>query len=324
MTAAGSMTRRVTEAFREIVSWAPVAGIVPRPRPAREGITAIVRVRGDEEWVEPSLRSIAGFADEIVVLDNGASPDTQAAIERARAAAPERIQVESCPDLDIVALSNRGVALARCRWVMRWDADLVAHTSGRGDIAHLRSALLGLDPRRYHLVYVPAAELAGDLRLQFPDRRVRVDGAVHTVSPAARFVRVEREIPTDRLDAADAVFRTGPSVRVALESLHAPKYYRIVRWPTVAYFHVHVKSARHMLQRHFWLEWLADGRHPTLEAHTRDAVARLWGTSDLDVAAAELMARQRARLAPVDEDVTGPYPELLRPYLDRPRGYSVR
>ena len=313
------------ERLRGLVSWAPVVGLVPRPRPAREGISAIVRVRGEEEWIAPSLASIADFADEILVLDNGASAHARSAIERARHAAPDRVRVEAGAALDIFALSNRALDLARCRWVMRWDADFVAHTSGRGDILGLRRFLLGLDPRRYHLVYVPAAEVAGDLRHQFPDRRIRIDGQAHTASPAARFVRVERAIARGgRLDTADAIDRDDRPVRFALESLRVPKYYGIVRWPAVAYFHVHVKSARHMLLRHFWLEWLADGApSQTLEAYTRDAVRRRWGATDLDAAAAGFMARHCARLVPVDERVTGPHPALLQPYLDRPR-YDVR
>lgn len=318
------MIARTVEALRRVVSWAPVLGLVPCPRPAREGITAIVRVRGEEEWIEPSLASIAAFADEILVLDNGAAAEARDAIERARKAAPERVRVEDGAALDIFALSNRALDLARCRWIIRWDADFVAHTSGRGDIAHLRRFLLDLDARRYHLVYVPAAEVAGDLRHQFPDRRVRVDGQVHTASPAARFVRVAREVAGDRLGTADALDRADRPVRLALESLHVPKYYAVVRWPAVAYFHVHVKSARHMLLRHFWLEWLADGApSQTLEAYTREAVRRRWGVTDLDRAAAEFMARHCARLVPVDERVSGPYPALLQPYLDRPR-YDVR
>lgn len=317
--------RAVLERLRGLASWAPVIGVVPRPRPAREGITAIVRVRGEEEWIAPSLASIADFADEILVLDNGAAPEAREAIERARQSAPGRVRVEACPALDIFALSNRGLQLATCRWVVRWDADFVAHTSGDADIRHVRRFLLGLDARRYHLVYLPAAEVAGDLRHQFPDRRIRGDGQVHTASPAARFVRVEREVaPGGRLDAADAIDRADRRVRFALESLRVPKYYRIVRWPAVAYFHVHVKSARHMLLRHFWLEWLAAGApSETLEAYTRDAVRERWGATDLDRAAADFMARHCARLVPVDERVTGPYPALLEPYLQQPR-YDVR
>jgi glycosyltransferase involved in cell wall biosynthesis len=316
--------RGAAEALRRAASWAPVLGLTPRPRPAREGISAIVRVRGEEEWLGPSLASIMAFADEILVLDNGAAPAAREAIERQRREAPDRVRVERADGLDIFALSNRALELARCRWVIRWDADFVAHTAGPGDIAELRRALCRMDARRYHLVYVPAAEVAGDLRHQFADRRIRVDGTVHTASPAARFVRVEREVARDRLDVADALMRADRPLRFALETLRVPKYYRIDRWPAVAYFHVHVKSARHMLLRHFWLEWLADGAPAeTLEAYTRRAVRRLWGTDDLERAAADFIARHCARLVPVDERITGPYPELLRPYLARPR-YDVR
>ena len=244
------MTRTWSRRLRAVAALAPLVGLAPTPEARPNGITAMVRVRGEEEWIEPCLISIEHFADEIVVLDNGAAPAVVDALERARAVVGARLRVERCPYLDLLALSNRGLEAARMRWVIRWDADFVAHTEGEHDIGRLREFLLALDPRQYHVVYLPAAEVAGDLAHQFPDRRIRLDGSIHTASARARFVAVERGLPLASLPHADRVLREGRTLRVRFESLDLPPYYRVHTWPAITYLHVDVKSRRHMLLRH--------------------------------------------------------------------------
>jgi hypothetical protein len=313
-------------AARLALSVLPVIGLVARPSPRPDGISAVVRVRGEEEWLEPAVLSIAEFADEILVLDNGASEAARASIERLRAGLGARLTAVPCPDLDLFELSNLGLERARFRFVVRWDADFVGHTDGPGDLRHVRRFLLDLDRRRYFLVTLPAAEVAGDLRHQVPDRRVRHDGQAHTASARARFVRVTRQTATAALGAADRPLRERARLTLALESLAVPPYYAVLRWPTIAYFHVHVKPARHLLLRHFWLEWLgaADGAgHPTLEAYALEQARVRWGIADAEAAAAHLVRRLCAGLVPFDPDACGPYPALLRPYLDHSR-YAVQ
>ena len=54
MSALGAQARL---AVREVCALAPSLGLLPPPsRPA--GIAAIVRVRDEEEWLEPAVRSI--------------------------------------------------------------------------------------------------------------------------------------------------------------------------------------------------------------------------------------------------------------------------
>ena len=182
------------EVLRYIASFAPLVGVVARPQACPNGISAIVRVRGEEEWIEPSLISIREFADEILVLDNGASPETQKALDRLRDPLGDLLRIERCPHLDLFEVSNLALEKARSRWVVRWDADFIAHTSETGDIRNLRRYLPELDPRRYSLVYLTAVEVAGDLFHHFPDRRIRRDGQVHTASTRARYVPVHRRL----------------------------------------------------------------------------------------------------------------------------------
>lgn len=316
------LSSHLPELIRRVVSLAPLVGLVRRPPERPQGITACVRVKGDEEWIEPSLLSIREFADEILVLDNGASPKTQNALHRIRDDLGDLLQLEQHSHLDLFQVSNLGLEKARFRWVVRWDADFVAHTNGAGDIRNLRRYLLALNPGYYYLVYLPAAEVAGDLLHQFPDLWMRCDGQVHTASCWASYVPVRRTLKVSALPSPDRTLRNKATLRTTLESLRVPKFYRILRWNQMSYFHVNVKSARHSLMRHFWLEWLGQGdfrSFPTLESYALAQIRNKWALTDLEEAADYFMAHYCRGLVPFDAQRCGPYPDVLRPFLVKPR-----
>lgn len=313
--------RGVGELGRAVISLAPVVGLVARPDSRPNGISAMVRVKGKEEWLEPCLLSIKEFADELLVLDNGVSPETRDALDRLGHSLGAPLRLERCPDLDLFQLSNFGLAKARFRWVIRWDADFVAHTSGPRDIRNLRGFLLALDPRRHHLVHIAAAEVAGDLSHQFPGLRIRCDGQAHTASRWAQYVPVRRTLRRSAVTSPDRAVH-GPTLQITFESLRVPKFYRVRRWKEVAYFHVNVKSAWRSLMHHFWLEWLGQGdfrAFPTLESYTLAQIRDRWGLSDPEAAARYFMSAYCQELVPFDPERCGPYPELLLPWLRQPR-----
>ncbi len=49
------LRKHIVELLRTVASFAPLVGLVRRPPERPQGITACVRVKGDEEWIEPSL-----------------------------------------------------------------------------------------------------------------------------------------------------------------------------------------------------------------------------------------------------------------------------
>lgn len=132
---------KLTEGIRFFASNAPLLGIIPKPEKRANGVSAIVQVRGDEEWVEPSLLSIQEFADEILVLDNKASAQTRKVLEQLKRSLGDLLTIETCHDLNIVQLSNSELKKASFRWIIRWDADFVAHTCGNDNILKSSSAL---------------------------------------------------------------------------------------------------------------------------------------------------------------------------------------
>lgn len=310
---------RLARLVRRLVSLAPLAGLVAPPPRRPEGVSALVRVAGEEEWVEPCLLSAAEFADEILVLGNGAAPVTRARIDSAARSGAQRVRVIDCVDVDLPDVANRGLAESRFRWAFLWDADFVARTEGPAAIGRLKTFLAGLDPRRYHLVYVRTLELAGDLRHRFPELRHRDDPHVLTAGGPARYVWRSVELTPDRPPFSYRLLRDGAPdrFRARYDTLETPKYYRVFRWREPCVFHVNVKSAKRTLLRHFWLEWLAAGRPGSLEDYALRLVREHWEVADLDAAARRFTAEYCRRLEPVDAASIGGYPRALVPYLER-------
>lgn len=314
------LTVRAARLVRWVVSLAPLTGLVARPPRRPEGISALVRVVGVEEWIEPCLASAAEFADEILILDNGAAPETRARVDAASRSATGRVRVIDCVGVDLPDVGNRGLAESRFRWAFLWDADFVARTEGPVAIGRLKAFLARLDPRRYHLVYVRALELAGDLRHRFPELPDRYDPHVLTAGGPAHYIWRSVELAPDRPPFSYRLLReNGPGrFRARYDTLETPKYYGVLRWPEPCVFHVNVKSARRTLLRHFWLEWLAAGRPGSLEDYAVRRVREHWEVPDLDAAARRFTAEYCRRLEPVDVASIGGYPRALAPHLERP------
>jgi glycosyltransferase involved in cell wall biosynthesis len=267
------------------------------------GVSALVRARDEEDWIEASLRSLEGFVDEAIVVDNGSADRTA---ERARGLVGRvafALTVESAPALDHTALSNYVLGRARFRWLLRWDADCVAHTSGPNALAGFRARLEARPVWRHTCVHPAAVELAGDLFHRPADLALRYDAHLVTHSPALRY--------------ATRVAGRGERA-YAVEVLRLPLYYVTERWTTPAIFHVNVKPARRMLLRHYWQAWWAERPDVPLEAYVLARAPADWGTTDLDAAAAAFTARYCRRLVRFDPAPYGGYPALLAPALARP------
>lgn len=288
-------------AGRELLSFLPLAGVVPRPANPF-GVTAVMRVRDEEDWLEASVRSLAGFADQVVIGENGSEDGTPAIVDRLHREFPGWVEVAVCPADDIRTLTNRLIARARYRWVVRWDGDFVALTEGPRRIALLRDRLAAWR-FRHCLMYLPMVELAGDLWHQDPASALRADAHLFTASDRLRYVYD----------------------RMGYESPFAPPWYAVRRESAPSLFHMHVKSDRRLFLNGLWKRYLID-REPDKKPFPEYVRAFCWdqfGHGDVDRSAAQWIALYAARLAPFDAAAYGDYPALLRPHLDRPK-YRLR
>jgi len=89
-------------------------------------------VRDEEQWLPGCLQSVAGLADELVVVDTGSSDRTVALAVAAGAVVVPFVWVD-----DFAAARNAALAATRCEWLLQLDAD---ERLAPGAVAALRRA----------------------------------------------------------------------------------------------------------------------------------------------------------------------------------------
>jgi len=132
------------------------------------------------------------LADEIIIADNGSTDGTFETIQSLREGLHLPIKLYRKPELNLCELSNFLLDQTRYHWILRWDGDMVAHTSGQAAIKNLRKRLLALDQKRYYLIYLRHINLAGDLLHQDPNEQVHIEEYIHTYSEQARYIHPGR------------------------------------------------------------------------------------------------------------------------------------
>lgn len=281
----------VRRAAREALSYLPAAGLCWEPPPDRpEGISVFIRVRNAEDWIEASIRSVLDFADEILVAENGSTDGTPGILGRL-ASECGKIRIMSWPEKDYLDLTVSAAAECRFRWTVRWDADFVAHTSGRYDIRKLRERLLGLGRDRFYVVYLRPVNLFGDLEHVYGRGFLWCDCA-YTASSAAGYLSAG-----------------------GVERLSLPKYYAVRSFTEPYFFHANVKPLREMLLRHFWNDWLRlSPSHfgPVPETYVLERIRADWGARTL-AEGGEAFLREIVfpNISRYDPSRYGAYPELL-------------
>jgi glycosyltransferase involved in cell wall biosynthesis len=288
--------------LRKITSFAPLFNLVkPSERP--QGISVIMRVKDERDWIELSVESIKKIADEIIVVDNGSTDGTYEILKDIADREKELIKLWQKPELQHCDLSNFALEKTSFGWILRWDGDMVSHSSGDYDIANLRKRIISLNPRRYYLIYLRHINLSGDLFHQDPKEIVHTEEYVHTFSPQARFVHPKR-----------------------FEAVKFPIYYQPLFWYEPYSFHINVKSSRRMLFRYFWEDWMEMKdyeRFPTLEGFVNVKIEQEFGTNSWEEAQNMYISRALQDHIRYDPDIFGPYPDLLKSHLDHPK-YTIK
>jgi len=263
------------------------------------GISVFMRVKNEADWIQPSILSLQDFADEIIVVDNGSEDNTVKQIRDLSKHATVPIRLYEKPSLNIMALSNFALKSTKYHWVVRWDGDFVAHTTGEHAITGLRKRLLALDPRRYYLIYLRLINLCGDLFHQDSRELIHIEEYIHTFSDHARYVHPGR-----------------------FEAIKTPKYFKPLFWYEPYAFHVNVKPAHRMLLRYYWEDWmeLKDyQRYPRLEGYVASHLQEAFGTDSWDEARQACILKASENYVRYRQDMFGPYPQLLRHHLEAPK-----
>lgn len=307
---------------RSALSRLPLTGLVGQPgRP--QGISAMLRVWNERDWLEASVNSVADDVDEIIAVDTG-STDGSLEILRRLAETQPKLRVFSCPARCIWDFSNYALERTSFRWILKWDADFVASAGPGKPMAALRRHLFSLDQRRYHYINPALVELSGDFRHQFPHLRLRRDIEAFTYSEAARYVPVAREFrdPIGPVKLPSSMLP--PVFNIRMEGLSLPRYYAVSDFPAPVGFHLNIKPAVRHLLGYFYIQWLGEEREcPAggLEEYVLRQVRERWGVRGLEEAAGLYMRHYAAALSRYDEGL-GPLPENVA-RLAAGSGYEV-
>lgn len=100
-----------------------------------EGISCVMRVKDEADWVRLSILSLLDFADEIVFVDNGSTDGT---LELVRQLKEDwgigKLKIFTFPPIDGIKvklndLYNFAFGQATKTWVFKWDGDFIARTN---------------------------------------------------------------------------------------------------------------------------------------------------------------------------------------------------
>ncbi|RLC47044.1 MAG: hypothetical protein DRI23_11735, partial [Candidatus Cloacimonadota bacterium] len=155
----------------------------------KNGISVMIRVRDEEDWIARSLLSINDFADEVVIVNNNSTDRTLDEIERIKEKLNYQLIIENEASNDIIKVSNHALSLTSFRWIFRWDSDFIAHTSGKFNIINLRKLLLDLPQSKHYLIYPLTVSFAGDLFHVKVGKEIHSEGYIHTWHPKLRYIK---------------------------------------------------------------------------------------------------------------------------------------
>lgn len=276
------------------------------PHKKREGLSAIIKVKNEEEWIRLSISSILDIVDEVIVVDNGSTDNTREIVTNI-ADKEDKVNLVFYPNEGAIARPlNLALKKVKCKWILVWDGDFIAKTSGENNIIYLREEIMKYNKKHY-LIQLPLVYLFGDLFHQQKHSLAPFQDRLYTVSPNLKYIQQRFEL----------------LVGERYWGRRLPLYYNVIRIPKIYGFHANVKSAYRYLLRRFWTDWMqANDYHnfPKLTDYVRYRSKLIWDTYDLNEASRFNMKDicLHGQLVPYNQKF-GDYPDLLLEKLHQPR-----
>ena len=273
----------------------------------KPGITAVVAGRDEAYTIGFCLRSLVGFADQIVCIDNGSDDDTLQEMQAFRDAHGDQVDVDvvSLPGALLGECREEGLRRTRHEWHLRWDADMVARSSGPESLLVLREKVLS--DGRPRTIQLPRTNLIGDLR-----HAGRFGAVVDPGEPI--LVRFGRGIEYREFGRFDA--------------LRAPLHYAQRSEPGRHYLHLAgLKSDENLIHRFHYFTWreAVNREGPNLDPALRELEdfkrarnLELFGTDERRSLKFRYQRQLSFHFVPYDEALYGAYPEVLSEELARP------
>ncbi len=277
--------------------WLPKTGLVEKAGHRKQGISVYLTVKNEAQWIEPTIRSLAPFVDQISFIDNGSTDDTVSIIEHVMGDLDLDYSLELHPDADFGVARDHALKNTTCSWILRWDGDIICRTQGSETFRKIRDFIFSLDQDCFYAVYIPLVQIDGDLFHQNTERPVFSEDWLLTWSPK--------------------MYHTTSG---KMRELQYPFYYKRIYFRATVSFHMWGLDSPEMLVVRSYLEpWRKQDdfeKYPTRRDYALDHIREDYGVTDISEAGA-LYCRERFRtLVPYDAETYGPYPEILDPYRE--------
>jgi glycosyltransferase involved in cell wall biosynthesis len=285
---------------RRMFSILPKLGVVKKPHFHKDGISFIVPVKDEEEWIEPCLLSIEDAADEIIVVDSSIEDNTTKIIESLAESIDKIKHIRFYYEgPEAIGLScHIGLVTARFKWIFRWDADLVASDG----LLEWKRRLNMLDKNKYFVMELPRVNLEGDIFHQPKDCPFfGAEGKLFTWSPELKWTSpTSWHIKCDERVCGDSIWGN-----------RFPPWYTILSWREPYIFHCNIKNPLRMLTRLFWTDYQNAGAgFASLEDYTEYRVKNEWHMTMAE-AQQKVMHSLEEKLMPYDESRFGRLPSIL-------------
>jgi len=260
-----------------------------------KGISCIIRVKDEEDWIELSMKSAVSLADELVVVDSGSQDNSFDIANKVKKVLQIPVKVFKSQKLNFCEQSNLALSQTSYSWVMRWDADFI----GTSDISELRDKVLSIR-RGDYLIYLTTINLDGDLEHTFFGETLMKEGYIHYYRSYLKFKMFGR-----------------------FEMISIPLYYKRIFIHRPYIFHLRsVKPAKKLLFRAYWTRWMETAdykKYPKLEDFIKEKIRKEYGTDSIREAIKIHMKRSIcSHLIRYRPERYREYPEILNEALKKP------
>ena len=108
--------------------------------PLKKGISAVVAMKNEEYTIPFCLESLIGFADQIIIIDNGSEDNSLLLAKKFKEKYHGKLEVDiiEMPGALLGDCREAGLKATKYQWHLRWDADMIAHTDGKFDMKILK------------------------------------------------------------------------------------------------------------------------------------------------------------------------------------------
>ncbi len=293
--------RRGTFALRNsISSIASYLGLGDDPRKRPQGVSAMVIVYNEEEWIEPALLSIKDLVDEYIVFDSS-NDNTSSIIIRLRDEAGLDIKYHKIPPGSLSDIRNMVLNKASYRWILHWDGDFVLKEDS---VVFIRNLIESMDPRKHYLIYWPWVSLCGDIYHACGKKPYHIEHWLFTYSERLRYRDIYVDgVPQDSLIAPLWLYRAKYVDKILGVHLGT------VKKPS----RVALKVLWHRYRSEFYE---AAKKGISYEEYASIKAREIYGTGDLEEVGCRIIRETIERNPRYDVSKYGELPSLVKKYWE--------